>query len=115
MSRKARRTIGRAAASSDLTGAPPPERQIFVSRVSIGSENSMKNYLVDNGVNVSNIERSSHQISKFSSYKITIPKPDLHKVFDENFWPNGIYCRMWYNRTVQNDDDNTDNDNDSSY
>ena len=115
MSRKARRIIGRAADSSDLVGAPPPLRQIWVSRVSNGSENSMKKYLTDNSVTVSEIERTSHPMSKFSSYKITIPKTDLHKVFDENFWPNGIYFKMWYNRMDQNADDNTSESYNSVY
>ena len=113
MSRKARRTIGRAAASSDLVGAPPPERQIWVSRVSNGTETSMNKYLTDNGVTVKSIEKTSHPSSKFSSYKISIPMTDLHKVYDEIFWPYGIYCKRWYNKVEQNDDDNTDfSDND---
>ena len=102
MSRKARRTIGRAAASADLTGAPPPLRHIWVSHVSNASENSMKKYLNDNNVTVCDIKKTSHQMSKFSSYKISIYKTDLDKVFDENFWPNGVYCKIWWERPGQN-------------
>ena len=115
MSRKARRTIGKGAASSDLAGAPPPERQIWVSRVSNGTETSMKKYLTDNSVTVKSIEKTSHPSSKFSSYKISIPKTDLHKVYDEIFWPYGIYCKRWYNKVEQNVDDNSDDSDNNLY
>ena len=114
MSRKSRRTIGRAAASSDIAGAPPPLRQIWVSRVTNGNGNSMKNFLSKNGVTVSDIEKTSHPMSKFSSFKITIYKPDLDKVFDENFWPDGVYCKIWYRKMDQNDNGHTNGFNNNS-
>ena len=74
----------------------------------------MRKYLTDKGVVVNNIQKTSHQMSKFCSFKICIYKTDLHKVYDENFWPNGVYCKRWFDRSEQNADADSNGGNNSS-
>ena len=116
--------IGRGASTEGLRGAPPPARVIFVSRVVTGDKESMSNFIKSRGVNVINIEKTSHEDATFSSYKIRISVVDKEKVFDPNFWPEGVKCRMWRERKERNQDNNfynyysdfnsdSDNDNDS--
>ena len=76
--------------SSQLQGAAPPCRDIFVSRVREGTVDIVQSFLQENSVNVKNIEKMSHENSKFCSFKMKVLKNDLIKVFDENFWPNGV-------------------------
>ena len=74
----------------------------------------MEKYLTDNGIIVNGIEKTSHPQSKFTSFKITIFKPDLH-FFDDNFWPNGVYCKIWYERIDQNNGANDNGVQNGSY
>ena len=65
----------------------------------------------DNNVNVQNIEKVSHNDAKFSSYKICIFVTDLDKVHGNNFWPRGVRCKMWRERSYSDYELNNDNDN----
>ena len=84
-----------------------PIRQLFVSRVQNGDINDMKIYLSNNGVTVRNIVKTLNNMSMFNSFKISIEVLDLRKVFNDNFWPTGIYCKLWYNSRLQNNNDNS--------
>ena len=111
--RNRHRTIGQGAAVTGLVGAPMPIRQIFVYRVQNGDIDDMKQYLSNNGVTVINIIKTSHGMSMFNSFKISIQVLDLMKVFNDNFWPTGIYCKLWKNPRMQNNNDNNDNSSDA--
>ena len=82
-----------------LRGAPPPLRFIWVSRAITNDTNIVKDYIQKNGVNVSCIEKVSHENAKFSSFKIGISKDAVDKVMDEKFWPKGVGCRYWRSKT----------------
>ena len=60
----------------------------------------------NNGVTVRNIVKTSHDMSMFNSFKISIQVLDLRKVFNDNFWSTGIYCKLWHNSRLQNNNDN---------
>ena len=103
-------TYGNRATAGGLAGAPLPIRQIWVSRLHKGSIQHVKNYMKDNNVQVHNIEKVSHEQAKFSSYKISISVLDMDWVFDEAFWPNGVKCQVWRNRST-NEYDSDDESN----
>ena len=107
-SRRPRSGLSRAAGAA-IAGAPPPNRHIWVSRVMNGDSNGMKRYLTDNNVTVLDITKTSHDSARYISFKILIPKPDLSKVFNNEFWPDGIKCRMWFDRSHNNVNDNDEN------
>lgn len=110
MSRNKRRKItnGNGAPMGSLSGAPIPIRQIWVSRVHRGD---IKEHMQINHVQVHNIEKTSHPESMFSSFKITIPVSECAKIFDESFWPAGVRCQWWHDKSHRNND----SDNDSTY
>ena len=94
-------------AGGNLRGAPPPPRNIFVSRVLDGDTKLMTDFLNLNNVKVNEIQMTSHPESKYSSFKINISVYDRDKVLDPSFWPFGIKCEMWREpRSRQNSDGN---------
>ena len=50
----------------------------------------------DAGVQPRKVEKVSNIDAKFSSFKVEIKITDVEKVIDANFWPTGIYVRMFY-------------------
>ena len=98
--------IGRDTSTEGFRGAPPPSRVIFVSRVVSGEKEVISNFIKSRGVNVINIEKTSHEDATFSSYKICISVLDKEKVFDPKFWPAGVKCRMWRERKERNQNNN---------
>ena len=116
--RRSRRqiTYGNGMATGGLSGAPLPVRQIWVSRLTSGSNQRVKEYIENRNVKVLNIEKVSHNEAKYSSYKVTISVADKNNVFDQLFWPTGVKCQWWYDRTPEpdvNNDINNSNDNNS--
>ena len=79
-----------------------------------GDTETMTSYLNNNGVKVIDITKTSHDRAIFNSFKVSIPLPHLTKVFNEHFWPNGIYCKSWYNR-ANNYDDSSHEADDGAY
>ena len=87
--------------NSDLQGAPPLTKTIFISRVKKGlSQNSVKDYLNERNVNVINTEQTNHPDAKYMSFKITISQFDVYKVLRYNFWPEGVLCQRWRDRSA---------------
>ena len=39
-----------------------------------------------------------------SSFKVTISRDHVMKVFDANFWPDGIGCRLFKTQRKRNDE-----------
>ena len=113
--RKRRGIMGRSTTQvMGLQGAPPPIKEIFVSRVLTGNEYNMKTFLNDNNIQVHEIEKVSHPDSKFNFFKIAISSLDISSVLDESFWPGGICCKTWgysrVNSNVSNYDSDYEND-----
>ena len=66
-----------------------------------------------NSVDVNNIEKTSHPESMFSSFKITIPVVGSDKVFEKSFWPYGVRCQKWFDRSSRNYESDNESDDDS--
>ena len=82
-------------ASARLKGAPPPLRYVFLSRVEHGDAQMIVDYMKYNHIDVRKVETVSHANSKFMSFKVTVFKSNLHEILSNNFWPQGIVCRLW--------------------
>ena len=67
-------------------------------------------FLVKNKVIVKDILKVSHEGSRFNSYKVSVPVIDFHRLLNEDFWPNGIQCKKWYERRLSNVDNNATDD-----
>lgn len=86
-----------------LQGAPPPMKSIFVSRVKkFCNVLTMKNFLNDNDIYYDDVSLVSHDNSKFNSFKININKIDISKVMQSHFWPIGVKCNMWKEKSKSN-------------
>ena len=107
-----RRVIGsNATAHRTLRGAPPPTRDFFVSRVTVGDREGIKELIEANGIQVYNIDKMSNYQARFKSFKVKISVLDKEKILNESMWPNGIQCMMWRNpRRSNNDNVNVNND-----
>ena len=114
MSRRQRRkiTYGNAATMGGLSGAPLPVKQIWVSRVSRGDIRDIQDHMHRNNIDINDIEKTSHPNAKFSSYKISIPVSGSDKVFEESFWPLGVRCQKWFERSPRIYDSDSDSNND---
>ena len=76
-----------------------------------GNQDNVKSFLNDNGIQVHDIEKASHPEAKFNSFKIAISSPDVIKVLNESFWPDGICCKTWRTSRINSYVSNYDNDN----
>ena len=117
-SRKHRRHRGdsrNASVTSGLSGPPIPLREIWVSRIYNGNKNLVQKYLEDHNVNVQTMEKVSHDDAKFSSYKVCIFVSDLDKVLGHSFWPRGVRCKIWRERSYNDYESNIDSEDDDNY
>ncbi len=62
----------------------------------------IKKYRNDENVNVDNIETVSHPESLTKSFNVDIKYHDKSKMVSEDFWPQGIGCRLWWSKHFQN-------------
>lgn len=85
--------------TSRISGAPEPEREIFVYRVSPSTTvEDITGHLNDSSIQTKNIVCMSNDAAKFKSYKLTVPVSEMPKIFDESLWPVGIKVRRFYNK-----------------
>ncbi len=75
---------------------------IFVSRVSPdAADDSIKTYLVSEGVDVIDVEKVSHPMSFTKSFKVRVKASKADEILSPDFWPEGIASRRFYaKRTV---------------
>ena len=92
---KNQRLIGNAN-SCDISGAPTPSRDFFVSRVdkSVTIE-KITAYIRKKGVQFRNLVKTSHTEAANASFKLTIDFKDVDTVYQETFWPKGVWVRKW--------------------
>ena len=79
----------------ELQGAPPPLRYVFLSRVINGNAKMIADYMKNKSIESNKVEMISHPKAKFKSFKITVSKDSLSFILSDNFWPNGIKCKIW--------------------
>ena len=86
-----------------IQGAPPPIRELFVSRVMRStSDEDMLNYVKSLRVNIIDFERVSHDDSKYKSYNVTVSISDYMYLFDSELWPEGIYVGRYNQPRTEN-------------
>ena len=72
---------------------------IFIFRVHKDVDNEdLKQFIVDEGIFVSNFQKVSRDDSMMNSFKATIPFTDYDHVMSDSFWPTGIACRRFYSK-----------------
>ena len=57
---------------------------------------SIKDYIVNNDVEVRSIDCVSNENATFSSFKVEIRVSDMSQVLDPEFWPSGVHVRRFY-------------------
>lgn len=78
---------------------------IFVFKVNKEfNEDSVRNYMEENGVTAKSIECKSHQDALNKSFKVRILRKDADKVINSEFWPENIGCRMFRKQRKWNED-----------
>ena len=75
-----------------------------------GNKEKLNAFLVKNKVLVKDILKVSHEGARFNSYKVSVSVIDFHRLLNEDFWPNGIQCKKWYERKMSNVDANVTDD-----
>lgn len=98
--RKPKGVLGNKVTSDNCMLKSGPEvMDIFVSRLKASTvDSNVTDFLKDEGVNVISIEKVSNTNAKMNSYKIVIQYSDYNKVMKQEFWPNGIACRRFFNK-----------------
>lgn len=95
-----------------LRGAPPPKRDFFIYRVDKSETiERVSDHLNCLGVNVINVERTSHEEAKFASFRLTTSREYLDTIMNPDNWPEGIRVRPFYQKrtaSYSNDNDNRD-------
>lgn len=84
---------------STLKVAPLPNLSVFVARFDRATtENLVKQYVNDNGVEVSEVERLSRDSAPQASFRIEVKLPDFSRVRKAEFWPEGILVDKFYGK-----------------
>ncbi len=96
MKRRTKAIVG-TGQSSDVRGAPEPNRDIFVFRIDpeINTDN-IKTYMNKKGTEVREITLMSKDGSKFHSFKVSIKLSDLNTVMNSEYWPAGVNVRRFW-------------------
>ena len=92
--------VGKAKNSGLSSASTPTLSNFFISRVNKSvTVEKIKNYLRTRGVQQRNLIKTSHRDAENASFKLTIEPKDVNRVFNENFWPEGIWIRQWYEKS----------------
>jgi hypothetical protein len=79
-----------------IKGAPEPDRDLFIFRLDKGTNcAALETHVKDQGFTVREIKCVSHDDSKFKSFKLTVPKSQFAKLFDDSIWPSGVGVRKY--------------------
>ena len=72
----------------------------FLSKVRPNVDTTnIRTFLLSIGVNIVNIEKVSHNLARFNSFKVCVHSKDFHKVSNEQIWSlSGAKCRPWKER-----------------
>lgn len=92
--RRPRGVVGTRTNTKIVSGADTCE--LFVS----GINNRVKakdvvEYISDQGVQVQDMKKVSHEEAKTQSFKVVIDKLEYNKMMNDEFWPEGVACRIY--------------------
>ena len=82
----------------DFQGMKPRMKNIFICNIVSGNESIIRKYIENKNIEVLDIVKVSHSNAKLKSFKISILENNLGTVLNNNFWPNGVTCRLWKNK-----------------
>lgn len=88
--------VGQSNDSQGLRATPTPDREFFVYRVhKDDGEDELKQYITSKDVDVRQLIKTSHDESKFNSFRLVVSQDDMEKVMDPAMWPRGVCIRRW--------------------
>ena len=73
----------------------PPLLNIWVYKVAEGNTSTVMGYIKSKNINVNSVILKSKPESKYKSFKITVFKRDLNYLLNNDFWPEGVMCKIW--------------------
>ena len=89
---------GKSDARCGVKGAPEPSRHVFIYRVDKDTtEDDIKNLLTENEnpFTIRELKCLSHEDAMYKSFKLSVPKSHLHRLYDDGLWPDGIRLRKY--------------------
>ena len=98
-----RRPVAGQSDAGGLRRSPMPTWHFFVYKVHKDDNvDEVREFVQKQDVIVSDLAKTSHNESKYNSFKLSISKEFAEKVLNADFWPKGIYIRRWHDRRQQN-------------
>lgn len=98
------------AESSTLRGAPPPKRDLFISRVhSDTDDEGFRKYIQEKGIQDFDIALVSNENARFKSFKLSVTIKDVDKLMSPEMWPFGVCVQKWRVRRSDYDHDKNTN------
>ncbi len=86
-----------------MDGAPPPKRDVFLSRVYRDTtDDDMRCYISSKGVNGVDLTLVSNVNSTFKSYKLSVPIVEKDKIMQASLWPSSVCIEKWRSRSNAN-------------
>ena len=72
---------------------------LFVFRVDKGvSEDDIKTYLSEENITDTWVQCDSHADARAKSFRVNVNNKDKDKVMSSDFWPDGMACRLFYQK-----------------
>ena len=91
------------ATNTSFRGAPLPRRDLFVSRVDPGAEESeIRNHILSLGITDFELNLISNGTAPFKSFKLIVNVRDKDTVMSPDVWPEGV-CIKRYRERVNRD------------
>ena len=91
LDRRRRQRIEGTASGSNVRGAPPRTRELFIYRVDKEtSDDEVRMWISKQKVKIVNFELLSHTDSKYKSYKLSVSIPDYLHLYKPGHWPIGV-------------------------
>ena len=95
--RKKKKVIVGFSAGPKLFGAPSPCRSLFISRVlSNVTPTELTDMIKGLGLEIRSLDQVSHPKARFKSFRLDIPKSQLHKALNDTPWPLGVHVQQFY-------------------
>ena len=88
--------------SEAIIGAAPTLCTVWINRIVQGNVATIKRFLNNKGIRVQKIVQTSHVDARYMSFKIIILRSDSSVVLNKKFWPEGVNCKIWKDRTNSN-------------
>ena len=99
---RGRRPVVGRSGGDGLRVTPIPTWHYFVYKVhKEDEEDELREYITKHNVTVRNLQKCSHNDAAFNSFKLSVSRNDADIILNEDFWPEGIRIRRWFDRQKQ--------------